>query len=194
MSPQDEPSLFWTAFRYVSDELTAPEAEAFEARLADDQSAREAVAQAVELSQTVVAAVPQMRPIEEPVVLAMPALVRERWMQPVGWLAAGAAACLALVIAYQSYWPSQAIEQRSSLSLAQAGLAEAWAEAQEQADDAALAENDELNQDDALLPMAAIDLLARSEISDEDLESLTPSWMLAAVSAEQGATSGATKN
>lgn len=47
MTPQHE--LLWLAIRYVLAELPAGEAEAFDARLADDQAVREAVATAVEL-------------------------------------------------------------------------------------------------------------------------------------------------
>ncbi|HEY5311499.1 MAG TPA: hypothetical protein VIK18_03235, partial [Pirellulales bacterium] len=41
--------VFWQAFRYASDEMTAAEREAFDTLLAADQSAREAVARVVEL-------------------------------------------------------------------------------------------------------------------------------------------------
>lgn len=43
--------LHWLAFRYVAGEMIDAEWEAFEQQLADDQSAREAVEQAVELHQ-----------------------------------------------------------------------------------------------------------------------------------------------
>jgi len=42
-------SLDWLAARYVLDELTAADRDAFEERLADDQAARDAVVQATEL-------------------------------------------------------------------------------------------------------------------------------------------------
>jgi hypothetical protein len=47
--PNDE--LHWLAFRYAAGEMTAGEEQAFELRLADDQQAREAVEQAVELGE-----------------------------------------------------------------------------------------------------------------------------------------------
>jgi hypothetical protein len=48
--------LDWLAFQYVAGELLADESEAFELRLADDPSACEAVARAVQLLGTVAAA------------------------------------------------------------------------------------------------------------------------------------------
>ena len=50
---QDE--LTWQAFQYVAGELSVTDADLFEERLADDQAAREAVAQAVALFHTVCA-------------------------------------------------------------------------------------------------------------------------------------------
>jgi hypothetical protein len=48
--------LAWRAFCYFHGELAAEEADAFEARLANEQSAREALSQAVELSHAAAAA------------------------------------------------------------------------------------------------------------------------------------------
>ncbi|MBM3981596.1 MAG: hypothetical protein FJ304_15225, partial [Planctomycetes bacterium] len=45
-----DPTLQATALRYAADDLAPAERAAFEARLADDQDAREAVAEAVRLS------------------------------------------------------------------------------------------------------------------------------------------------
>ena len=53
MTKVNDANLLWHAFRYIADELSADETEQFEARLADDQVAREAVARAVELSQAI---------------------------------------------------------------------------------------------------------------------------------------------
>jgi hypothetical protein len=50
MPLEPEPDLHWTAFLYISGDLPADEATSFEARLADDQEARDAVAEAVELA------------------------------------------------------------------------------------------------------------------------------------------------
>ncbi len=48
--------LHWLAYRYVADEMSNDEREAFESRLAEDQAAREAVAASVELIGAVVMA------------------------------------------------------------------------------------------------------------------------------------------
>ncbi len=48
--------LNWLAFRYVAGELNAAELRAFETQLEDDQSAREAVARACELTCCITAA------------------------------------------------------------------------------------------------------------------------------------------
>ena len=53
MNPQEHNELDWLAFRYVADELPADARSAFEQRLAEDQTAREAVAEAVELAAAV---------------------------------------------------------------------------------------------------------------------------------------------
>lgn len=167
--------LFWQAFRYVADELTPEEALAFETRLANEQAAREAVAQAVELSHAVKAAVPEPQPVDTThVVLA--SATHDRWMQPIGWLAAGVAACLALVMTWQTFGPVKQ-QDRSKL----APLALAWAETQADSDEPA---DDEDADADSL--SETIDLLAVAEMSDEDLEALAPSWMRAAVSLNDG--------
>ncbi len=53
MQTNERDELDWLAFRYISNEMTATEADAFEQRLANDQLAREAVARAVDLVQAV---------------------------------------------------------------------------------------------------------------------------------------------
>jgi hypothetical protein len=80
--------LAWTAFRYISNEMPADEAAAFELRLAADQESREEVARAVELTQTM-ARIPQSVP--------QPATVRP-WRQRLSWMTAGAAVCLAVML------------------------------------------------------------------------------------------------
>lgn len=101
-TPHDD--LHWFAYRYSAGELSAAEAQEFEARLEVDQAAREALAQAVALSETVCAlersgsvgsgsTAPMIIPAST---------ARRSWLQPVGWVAAGAAACLAVVMAWQT--------------------------------------------------------------------------------------------
>jgi hypothetical protein len=90
MATEFEPGsdLPWKAYCYVCRELSAEEEAAFEARLAEDQAAREAVAEAVELAGAVrlVAADALPGPVPR----------RARWPYALGGLVTGIAACLAL--------------------------------------------------------------------------------------------------
>jgi hypothetical protein len=100
--------LSWLAFAYVSGELFDDAAVAFERRLAQDQSAREAVAEAVALVGAVAALPPETLPIS-----------RRTGFRP--WLAVGAAAaaCLALVIGLSRRGPMPVVP---AVAPAQAGL------------------------------------------------------------------------
>jgi hypothetical protein len=99
--------LVWTAYQYTADELSASAARDFEAALETDQSAREALAEAVSLGDTIRAAL-----VPEPIAASgvMPASLiaaNERraaygWGSAVAWVALGAAACLALTMAVRN--------------------------------------------------------------------------------------------
>ncbi|MCI0359075.1 MAG: hypothetical protein L0211_11405 [Planctomycetaceae bacterium] len=79
------------AFRYVAGEMSPDEAIAFEARLADDQPARESVGRAVALAERLAEAAPAEEPIVE-------RRADYRWViAPLGWMAAGAAVALLAV-------------------------------------------------------------------------------------------------
>ena len=93
--------LDWLAFRYISDEMSADERDTFENQLAGDQPAREAVAAAVELSQTVAAA---EHLVESPAVASVTR--RAIWWRRVAWLAISgtAAACVGLAFALPAVW------------------------------------------------------------------------------------------
>src|SRR5687767_2601083 len=94
----NDQELLWLAFRYVSDELSAEEVEQFEERLAVDQAAREAVAEAVLMCEAVSAGA-----AIAPVGTVTPSIaVYRSWRQHAGWAAVGAAACLLLVLAIRS--------------------------------------------------------------------------------------------
>src|SRR5437773_11933032 len=85
--------LDWLAFCYAAGELDAAEAEAFEARLADEQPAREALACAVELTQTIAAAEAQSGDF------VVPALrVTSDWNSRLSWMAIGGLASLLLAL------------------------------------------------------------------------------------------------
>lgn len=111
LTPDDRqrPSdLDWQAWCYVSGEMTSDESAAFEARLADDLAACEAVARAVELNDALAAvALPVARnsvhSAERPAGDRWPGRGRSPrrqapWLPRLGWMAAGAAACLTLIL------------------------------------------------------------------------------------------------
>src|SRR5689334_17548378 len=122
--PQNERSakpgddLLWTAYQYTADELPEPAARAFEASLETDQLAREALAEAVSLNDTVRAALGQSEP--EPELVSAPTLmpaslvalgnvspsgVSYGWARSIAWVALGAAACLLLTMALRTTPP-----------------------------------------------------------------------------------------
>jgi len=201
MSPQDETELFWQAFRYVGEEMTPSEAADFEVQLASEQAAREAVARVVELSQLVLAAAPEQSPAAE---FVSPALRSRAWMQPVGWIAVGVAACLAVVMAYQSFVPAPGSAQMASAAPGSTSdLALAWAVARaadlpgpEDAgatpaaggDATDQSANDAVSNDvvaDVAVPDVAVQTRAASEPSADPMEEFTepvaPGWLLVAV-------------
>jgi hypothetical protein len=87
--------LDWLAFRYISGEMAVDEADQFESLLADDQTARDAVVRAVELSQTILAT--QFTPHNESIGLLSAA--SQRWMQQVTWISTSVAALLLVALA-----------------------------------------------------------------------------------------------
>jgi anti-sigma-K factor RskA len=97
--------LDWLAFRYVAGELPASEAESFESLLADEQTARDAVVHAVELSQTILAAEVSLASENEKIGLlsVSPAAETGRaWSTQLSWLASGVAAALLVALALNS--------------------------------------------------------------------------------------------
>ena len=107
MQRLNENDLDWLAFRYISNEMTPPEAESFEWLLADDQAAGEAVARAVDLSQAV-AAVPQQ---------VLPLRSHSRRARPIRWIAAAAAVLVGSIFIFQSFHNSSELK----------ALAKVWA-------------------------------------------------------------------
>lgn len=204
MQHEKPDDLDWLAFCYIADELSRDETDAFEARLADDQEAREAVARAVELTRAIAAAGAERR--KRPAPVSRPAGVWRRMglAGRLAWTAAAAAACLAAVLVYQhardtaliadpfQEAPDEgAVETRGSRSQE---LALLWSRTQEelaalQFDDWAadlLGEQGEASGHPAEFP--AEDRLPAEEELDEDLlvANVPPSWMLAAVRAGSG--------
>lgn len=169
-------SLQWQAFCYVAGELAPEEREAFEARLAEDQRSREAVAEAVELIHVIAAAESQLTP---PAVPASGSL--GVWRNRAAWVMVGGVA--ALLFAWLSLGPLETNwrGRRSGLDRPRE-LAAAWVHTRQ-----ALATTGEegswlsgsaplLFEGDDSLPLA---WLAEEAIEDEIAE--TPSWMVAAV-------------
>ena len=152
--------LEWQAYCYISGELSAEGLEAFEARLVDDQQAREAVARAVELVHAIALAVP--RTVEQP----LPARLSRRstWPRRLAWMAAGATAALVLV-AIALNW--QAIPNPfGPVPIDRRQLAEVWSQTR-----------DEVRQ---IVHSEPIELPPLMD-TDHSAEDTLPSWMTAAV-------------
>ena len=176
--------LAWRAFQYVSGDLSPAESDDFERCLADDQDAREAVAQAVELGTTLASA------LEHPVVVATRSTKSHslRWARRLAWMGAGAAVCLVLLVPLSRLAPSRAELALNFPSSAETGqLALVWAQAHshDQAGDA-LAPADvagngpgdgvggEMADMESDSPRFSIDM-------DDGDRLAAPSWMLTAV-------------
>jgi len=205
--PHEKPDdLDWLAFCYIADELSRDEAGAFEARLADDQQAREAVARAVELTRAIAAAGAERRKRPAPASRAAGVWRRMGLAGRLGrlaWAAAAAAACLAAVSVYQHARDTSpvagtrqeapgegAIETSGSrpgeLAVVWSRMREELAALQLDGWAADLPEEDEASDDPALFP-AEDRLLAEGELSEDLLAAnLPPSWMVAAVRAGSG--------
>lgn len=185
MTNSPDQDLDWLAFRYIADEMTDDERAAFEARLEQDQPAREAVAGSVELSQTLAAA---EHLLESPVVAS--ADRRAVWWRRVAWatIAGSVAVCITLAVVLPSAWEPTATTSRSgetndSLdveSAASKNLATAWVATLKLEEDW----RDE-HRDTGLPSIAAAELLAVSE----ETPSGDSDWMataLAGLASEMG--------
>jgi hypothetical protein len=155
--------LDWEAFRYIANEMTSAEVAAFEQLLATDQAAREAVATAVEISQTIHTA-------ESLATTPIATAVSPAWFAPVAWASLGAAACLAIV-GLSSHIFLSTPQKMIGNAPASAALAEAWSEQ-------SLAET-------SLYPREVADWDALFDLPEEPesplAENHAPGWMLEAV-------------
>jgi hypothetical protein len=123
-TPNHTSDLDWLAFCYAAGELDAPAAEQFEARLAAEQSAREALARAVELTQTVAAAEHQLQNIVSPAARAS-----TDWNSRLSWMAIGGLASVLVALLWSGVvGPTWQSAQRGLNSSAQQHLAMAWQE------------------------------------------------------------------
>jgi len=178
MTTDNTHDLDWLAFCYAAGELDQADAELFEARLADDQAAREALARAVELSQTVAAAETQCGDFVVPgahSVIAPATRTTLDWKRRLSWMAVGGLASLLLAVLWSGFvgptWNS-AHNQLTANSRYQ--LAMAWNNTR--------SEFTGINEAGLWVPLAgndadddANDTAANDEVAN------TPSWMTAAV-------------
>jgi len=177
--------LLWVAIQYQLGELSALDSAAFETRLLDDQAAREALSQAVELTMACRLAeaeieVESLQPVHVRPVVAVQTN-DAGWMRPVGWLSLSTAACLAVLMGWQSWVTQPLMAQHEAKTLA---VATAWAEV------AALDQHGESFASDTVAGEFALFAMGEgnggesleSESIDDD--ALTPSWLLAALEAK----------
>jgi hypothetical protein len=160
--------LDWLAFSYAAGELTPAETEQFELRLADDQTAREALARAVELCQVVVAA-----EIQSDNYIAPAAKTHSTWNHRLSWMAVGGLASLLLALLWSGVvGPTWHTAQLRSFS--KQNLAFAWTETKQQiatVREAGYWPSIFIDADDDASPAVAFD-----DSADE-----APSWMTAAL-------------
>ncbi len=175
-SMSDQPftdDLFWVAAQYAAGDLPESAVERFDEQLETDQGAREALAQAVALSQ----AVAQV----EATPVAPVSLDRSRRVSTIAAMAIAVAACLALTFVALRLPNTDEAPQNEVAKVpandAQRQLAMAWVEGQVgdedfvEGDDPMLADDPMFAEDDSFddeLPMPTSDLSA-------------PDWLLAAL-------------
>lgn len=96
--------LEWTAFLYAAGELSADDADAFEAELAESQPAREAVARAIEIRLAVQSAERTPLSIAESAGAGQPSVRTRsagfRLVERLGWMGSGVAAAWLAVVCF----------------------------------------------------------------------------------------------
>lgn len=122
--------LEWLAFCYAAGELSEPDAAQFETRLAADQSAREALARAVSLTQTIAAAESVGWALPTEAVSPAPRRAKTLPYQRV-WIGLGVAAAL-LCILQISGLLDLTVSYPKKTSPFRARLASAWTETRAQ--------------------------------------------------------------
>ena len=157
--------LDWLAFCYVADELADSDRAAFEARLADDQAAREAVAHAVELTQAVAVMLRERAEPHRPVLAPAAITRRTTWPRRLAWMSVGASAALVLV-AVALNWRTIA-GRFDSTPVDYGQLAEVWSQTR-----------DEVRQIVQNEPFDLPPVIESDEFSSDDS---LPSWITAAV-------------
>jgi len=164
----DHQDLDWLAFNYAAGELENADRELFEARLADDQAAREALARAVELCQTVHAVETQRREYITPSAAAQVA-----WNQRLSWMAVGGLASLLIAL----FWTGVVGPvSRSFHAFSQQNLASAWTETRTE-----IANVRDAGYWPAIATTDADDEFSVTGSLEDDMLPDAPSWMTAAV-------------
>lgn len=176
-SEGDADQLFWQAWRYAADELSGAERAAFEDRLACDQGAREALAQAVEMDVAVVA-VEQTRGVvalpDRSVSESASSPAARRTLAASLWMMLGAAACFAFMTWLGSGDTGRSSSDPFAAQGPEASLAAAWLDAR-----AELAA--ELTTDPSSTLPALAEWAGASELEDRSEDIQSPDWMLAAL-------------
>lgn len=163
--------LDWSAFCYAAGEMTPSEAAAFELRLAEDQTAREALARAVELTE-VVATAESLEPLVT--VGSRPVA----WSRRLSWMAIGSAASLLVALLWSG--AGSWLDRGKVAVVDQNELARAWTETRAElaASDSELWFPKHLAANEATGNEAA----ESAESGGGDAQSLgTPDWLTAAV-------------
>jgi hypothetical protein len=162
----EQRELDWLAFRYIAGELSPQERDAFEQRLAEDQTAREAVASAMDVVQCTVAA-----EIELAHVAPAQSLEASFWSRGF-WVALSTASCLALFVAIHGMPGPERLfrpdRTSGSASAALSELAIIWSESREDWDEPLL--SPEPSQEEPLDGFSDLDVEG-SGIADEGLSS-----------------------
>jgi hypothetical protein len=172
-SPNNHSDLDWLALCYAAGELDAAAAEQFEARLAIDQPAREALARAVELTQIVAAAEHQLQDLVTPA-----ARVATDWNSRLSWMAVGGLASALVALLWTGVvGPNWRRAERVASGSANQELAMAWQETGVEianVKEAGLWPYYRAGQEDDELGFAETGIDA-NELAE------APSWMMAAV-------------
>jgi hypothetical protein len=185
----DQLDLLWNAFRYVADEMSDAEQVDFERLLADDQSAREAVVRAVQLTQAVASL-----SAEVPSSLLQTGGNSRLSRRTVGvWpIAAGLSVCLMLIVGF--YFggmfgnlsvSSNLISRNDALHLEGAGvLVSIWSDSETVLEEFDILDLSLESEDDFadLEESEQLAMLVSDETLDEQFN--VPDWMLAAVTSQ----------
>lgn len=163
--------VHWLAFQYIADELSDAGRTAFEDRLSDDQEAREAVAQAVELAAAV--------RLAEPADL----VTRRESHRKISWAtwAVGVASASLAILAFLHAFPvSQPDPRAEKTEIDAVQLAHAWSEVREIANGDLF--GDEVLSEAIVAARELTDVESLAVPAPAELNADPPSWMVVALS------------